>query len=177
LIPRGQAKGLTWFTPDEEQSLVSRTQLLARITGLLGGRAAEEVVFGEDEVTTGASNDIEKVTYLARQIVTKFGMSDLGPFALEGEEQPVFLGNDTMNRHEYSQEIAAKIDQQVRMIVQKCHQLAQTIIVENRALIDLLVDVLIEQETIDGDHFRKIINEFKLEKSALFSQKNQFSLT
>ncbi len=169
LIPRGQAKGLTWFTPDEDQGLVSRTQLLARITGLLGGRAAEEVVFGEDEVTTGASNDIEKVTSLTRQIVTKFGMSDLGPIALEGENQPVFLGNDLMNRSEYSQEIATRIDEQVRVIVEKCHQSAQKIIADNRALVDLLVDLLIEQETIDGDRFREIVNQFKLKKPALVS--------
>lgn len=167
LIPRGQAKGLTWFTPEEEQGLVSRTQLLARMTGLLGGRAAEEIIFGEDEVTTGASNDIEKVTYLARQIVTRFGMSSLGPIALEGEDQPVFLGSDQMNRHDYSQEIATKIDEQVRLMIAKCHHSAQQIIQEHRALIDYLVDLLIEQETIDGDRFREIINEFKLKKPAL----------
>jgi cell division protease FtsH len=169
LIPRGQAQGLTWFTPDEDQGLVSRTQLLARITGLLGGRAAEEIVFGDNEVTTGASNDIEKVTYLARQIVTKFGMSDLGPIALESQDQPVFLGNDPMNRTEYSQEIASKIDQQVHLIINKCHQQAKNLIQNNRALIDFLVDLLIEQETIDGDNFRKIVNEFKLKKPALVS--------
>ncbi|MFM6056848.1 MAG: ATP-dependent zinc metalloprotease FtsH2, partial [Microcystis aeruginosa] len=83
LIPRGQAQGLTWFTPDEEQGLTSRSQLLARIAGLLGGRVAEECVFGEDEVTTGAGNDIEKITYLARQMVTRLGMSELGLIALE----------------------------------------------------------------------------------------------
>ncbi|WP_069790787.1 ATP-dependent zinc metalloprotease FtsH [Cyanobacterium sp. IPPAS B-1200] len=157
LIPRGQARGLTWFTPDEEQGLVSRSQLFARITGLLGGRAAEEMIFGEDEVTTGASNDIERVTSLARQIVTKFGMSDLGPIALEGDEQPVFLGNDSMSRTEYSQDIAQKIDLQIRAIVNQCHENAKTIINEYRPAIDYLVDLLIENETLDRQTFEKAL--------------------
>lgn len=160
LIPRGQAKGLTWFTPDEELGLMSRTQLLARIASILGGRAAEKVIFGDAEVTTGASNDLEKITSMARQMVTKFGMSDLGPVALEGESEPVFLGNDWMKRSEYSEEIAAHIDDQVRNIVSHCYKKAQDIIQENRTLIDRLVDLLIEQETIEGEQFRQIVTEY-----------------
>ena len=90
LIPRGQAKGLTWFTPEEESALITRNQILARISGLLGGRVAEEVIFGQDEVTTGAGNDLEKVTYLARQMVTRFGMSELGLVALEKDDKSSF---------------------------------------------------------------------------------------
>ncbi|MGK7872608.1 MAG: ATP-dependent zinc metalloprotease FtsH [Xenococcaceae cyanobacterium] len=160
LIPRGQAKGLTWFTPDEEQGLVSRAQLLARITATLGGRAAEEVIFGDAEVTTGAGNDLEKVTYLARQMVTRFGMSDLGPLALEGQNEPVFLGHEWMNRSEYSEKIAARIDAQVHSIVAHCHEKAQNIIRENRKVIDWLVDILIEKETIEGDQFRQLVAEY-----------------
>jgi cell division protease FtsH len=159
LIPRGQAAGLTWFIPDEEMGLTSRTGLLARITGLLGGRVAEEVIFGRDEVTIGASNDIEKITYLARNMVTRFGMSKLGPLALEGEEAPIYLGNNPINRAEYSQDLAASIDAQVREIVDNCYTQAKKIIEENRPLIDYLVDLLIEQETIDGEQFRKIVQE------------------
>lgn len=151
LIPRGQAKGLTWFTPDEEYGLTTRNQLLARIAGLLGGRAAEEMIFGEDEVTTGAGNDIEKVTYLARQMVTRFGMSELGLVALE---------NDNHHESEYSQEIATKIDHQVRSIVDYCHDKAQQIIQENRTAVDRLVDILIDQETIEGEQFRQLLEEF-----------------
>jgi cell division protease FtsH len=84
LIPRGQAQGLTWFTPSEDQTLISRAQILARIKGALGGRAAEDVIFGDAEVTTGAGNDLQQVTGMARQMVTRFGMSDLGT-ALLGE--------------------------------------------------------------------------------------------
>jgi cell division protease FtsH len=158
LIPRGQARGLTWFTPDEDQGLISRSQLLARITGLLGGRVAEEIVFGESEITTGAGNDLEKITYLARRMVTRFGMSDLGLVALEGESEPVFLGNELVNRRsEYSEDISARIDAQVRAIVSHCHETAQQIIQDNRVLVDRLVDLLIEQETIEGDRFREIV--------------------
>jgi cell division protease FtsH len=160
LIPRGQAQGLTWFTPDEEQGLVSRSQLLARIAGLLGGRVAEECIFGEDEVTTGASSDIEKITYLARQMVTKLGMSELGPIALE-EERDSYLGGGGSGSSELSLEMMAKIDAQVRSLVKQCHDLATQIVQENRVAIDRLVDILIEQETIDGDRFRQLLTEFQ----------------
>jgi cell division protease FtsH len=161
LIPRGQAQGLTWFTPDEEQGLTSRSQLLARIAGLLGGRVAEECVFGEDEVTTGAGNDIEKITYLARQMVTRLGMSELGLIALE-EEGNSYLGGGGGGHHpDHSFAMMAKIDAQVREIVKQCHDLATKLILENRVAIDRLVDILIEQETIDGDEFRHLLAEFQ----------------
>merc|ERR1711997_1330300 len=104
LVPRGAAKGLTWFTPEEDQSLLSRSALLARIIATLGGRAAEQVVFGDPEVTTGASSDLQQVTNLARQMVTRFGMSNIGPMALEDENTgQVFLGgNLIMNENEYA---------------------------------------------------------------------------
>ncbi len=160
LIPRGQAQGLTWFTPDEEQGLISRNQILARITATLGGRAAEDIIFGDTEVTTGASNDLEKVTSMARQMVTKFGMSDLGLLSLESQEQPVFLGNDSMQRAEYSEEIAARIDDQVRIIALQCYENAKKIIQDNRQTIERITDILIEQETIEGEEFRKLVKKF-----------------
>ena len=161
LIPRGQAQGLTWFTPDEEQGLTSRSQLLARIAGLLGGRVAEECVFGEDEVTTGAGNDIEKITYLARQMVTRLGMSELGLIALE-EDGNSYLGGAGAGYHaDHSFAMMAKIDAQVRELVKQCHDLATKLILDNRVAIDRLVDILIEQETIDGDEFRRLLTEFQ----------------
>jgi len=160
LIPRGQARGLTWFTPSEDQGLISRAQLLARITGALGGRAAEEVIFGDAEVTTGAGNDLQQVTGMARQMVTRFGMSDLGPISLEGQTNEVFLGRDLMTRSEYSDEIASRIDAQVRAIVEHCYNEARRLMRENRAVIDRLVDLLIEKETIDGEEFRRIVAEY-----------------
>jgi cell division protease FtsH len=160
LIPRGQARGLTWFTPNEEQGLISRAQLLARITAALGGRAAEEEIFGNAEVTTGASGDLQTVTTLARQMVTRFGMSDLGPLSLESQGQEVFLGGGLMSsKSEYSEQIAARIDAQVQTIVEHCHEEARRIIRENRVVIDQLVDLLIDKETIEGDQLRQIMEE------------------
>ncbi len=160
LIPRGQAQGLTWFTPNEDQGLISRAQLMARITGALGGRAAEQVIFGDAEVTTGAGGDLQQVTGMARQMVTRFGMSDLGPVSLESQQGEVFLGRDWMTRSDYSDEIAARIDAQVRSIAEHCYEQACRIVRENRAVIDRLVDLLIEKETIDGEEFRQIVAEY-----------------
>ncbi|NER80252.1 MAG: ATP-dependent zinc metalloprotease FtsH [Leptolyngbya sp. SIO1D8] len=172
LIPRGQAQGLTWFTPSEDQTLISRAQILARIQGALGGRAAEDVIFGDAEVTTGAGNDLQQVTGMARQMVTRFGMSDLGPLSLESSQGEVFLGRDWLNRSEYSEEIASRIDLQVRAIVDKCYDSTKQIIRDNRMAIDRLVDLLIEKETIDGDEFRQIVSEYTTvpEKEQLVTQ-------
>ncbi|MEO1670558.1 MAG: ATP-dependent zinc metalloprotease FtsH [Cyanobacteria bacterium J06631_2] len=141
LIPRGGAGGLTWFTPDEEVGLESKSKILAKITATLGGRAAEEEVFGVDEVTQGASQDIQMVTSLARQMVTKFGMSDLGALALEGQDQPVFLGGDSGSRNEYSEEVASQIDIRIRNIAFDCLNKARSIIGENRLAVDRIVDL------------------------------------
>jgi cell division protease FtsH len=160
LIPRGQARGLTWFTPNEDQGLISRSQLLARITGALGGRAAEEIIFGDAEVTTGAGGDLQQVTGLARQMVTRFGMSDLGPLSLESQAGEVFLGRDFTARSEYSEEIASRIDAQVRAITEQCYNDAKRLVRENRTVMDRLVDLLVEKETIDGEEFRQIVAEY-----------------
>lgn len=160
LIPRGQAQGLTWFTPSEEQTLISRAQLLARISGALGGRAAEDVIFGDAEITTGAGNDLQQVTAMARQMVTRFGMSDLGPLSLETQQSEVFLGRDWTMRSDYSEEIATRIDSQVRAIVDHCYDEAKQLVRENRSLVDRLVELLIDKETIDGDEFRRIVSEY-----------------
>ena len=160
LIPRGQAQGLTWFTPDEEQGLISRSQLKARITGALGGRAAEEVIFGAAEVTTGAGGDLQQLSGMARQMVTRFGMSDLGPLSLESQQGEVFLGRDWTTRSEYSESIASRIDGQVRTIVEECYENSKKLIRDNRTVTDRLVDLLIEKETIDGEEFRQIVAEY-----------------
>nr|BBI37203.1 ATP-dependent zinc metalloprotease FtsH [Palmaria palmata] len=160
LIPRGQAKGLTWFIPGDDQSLVSRAQIKARIMGALGGRAAEEVVFGSTEVTTGASNDLQQVTSMARQMVTRFGMSSIGPLSLESEDSNPFLGRGMNSSSEYSDEVAIKIDRQVYQIVSECHEKVLRIIEDNRVVIDRLVDLLIEEETIDGEVLAQIISEY-----------------
>ncbi|MGB2924795.1 MAG: ATP-dependent zinc metalloprotease FtsH [Limnothrix sp.] len=160
LIPRGQAKGITWFTPNEEQGLTTKSQFKSKITVYLGGRAAEEVVFGHDEVTSGAAHDIQMLTNMARQMITRFGMSELGQFALESGRGEVFLRNDWMGeRPEYSEEVAQRIDQKIQEMVNECFATAKQIIQEHRTLVDRLVEQLIEVETIDGEEFIRIVEK------------------
>ena len=160
IIPRGGAGGLTWFTPEEEMGLETKSKILAMITATLGGRAAEEVVFGKDEVTQGAGSDIQVLTNMARKMITKFGMSDLGVLALEGQDQPVFLGGDSGSGHEYSEEVAAQIDVRIRNIAFDCLEKAKRIISENRLAVDRIVDILVDRETIDGKEFRQLLAKF-----------------
>jgi cell division protease FtsH len=163
LTPRGGAKGLTWFTPEEDQSLLSRSELLARIITTLGGRAAEQVVFGNPEVTTGASNDLQQVTNLARQMVTRFGMSSIGPIALEDENtNQVFLGGGVLQGTEYAENIADRIDEQVSKIINYCEQKAIEIITDNRIIVDLIVEKLLDLETIEGSDFRQIVSKYTI---------------
>ena len=163
IIPRsGGIGGFAQQSFNEEMidsGLYTRSWLLDRITIALGGRATEEEVFGDAEITVGASNDIRVVADLAREMVTRYGMSDLGPFALESGSNEVFLGRDWMSRSEYSEEVAVKVDQQVRAIATRCYADARRIIREHRLLLDRLVDILLEQETIEGEQFRKIVSE------------------
>jgi len=157
LIPRGGAKGLTWFTPEEDQTLVSRSQLLARIITTLAGRVTEQVVFGDPEVTTGASNDLQQVTNIARQMVTRYGMSNIGPIALEDDNnEQMFLGGGS----EYNEAVADRIDTEVCKIVNHCEQIATEIILDNRVIIDLVVEKLLDAETIDGSEFREIVGQY-----------------
>ena len=156
LIPRGGAKGLTWFAPEEDQSLLSRSQLLARIITTLAGRVTEQVIFGDPEVTTGASNDLQQVTSIARQMVTRYGMSNIGPIALEDDNnEQMFLGSS-----ETDQSIADRIDSEVCKIINHCERIATEIILDNRVVIDLVVEKLLDAETIDGNEFREIVRKY-----------------
>jgi cell division protease FtsH len=155
LVPRGGAKGLTWFAPEEDQMLLSRSALLARIITTLGGRVAEQVVFGDPEVTTGASNDLQQVTNIARQMVTRYGMSNIGPIALENDNnEQMFMGGDS------NEAISDRIDAEVCKIVNHCEQIAKEIILDNRVIIDLVVEKLLDAETISGEEFREILSEY-----------------
>jgi len=154
LIPRGGAKGLTWFAPEEDVTLVSRSQLLARIITTLGGRVAEKVVFGDQEITTGASNDLQQVTSVARQMVTRYGMSSIGPIALEdNNNEQIFLGGD-------NEAITDRIDHEVCKIVNHCEKVATKIILDNRVIIDFLVEQLLDVETLNGDEFRSLLQYY-----------------
>jgi len=146
--------------PMLDSSKESRSQIIDTITMMLGGRAAEEVVFGDAEITTGASGDFQQVARLARLMVTQFGMSELGLGALESESGEVFLGRNFMPQSDYSVKLGDRIDRQVRQIAQTCYNTAKKIIEENRDLCDRLVDILIDEETLDGEEFRKIVAEY-----------------
>ena len=164
IIPRsGGIEGFTQSLPNEDiidSGLYTRNWIVDRITVALGGFAAEAEVFGDDETSTGASGDIQQVTNLARQMVTLYGMSDLGPVALESMDNQVFLGRNLMPRSEVSEEMASKIDDQVRTIALTCLSRARQILRDNRPLMDHLVDLLLERETIDGEEFRQIVGEY-----------------
>ncbi|XP_009121594.1 ATP-dependent zinc metalloprotease FTSH 6, chloroplastic [Brassica rapa] len=161
LIPRGQARGLTWFLPGEDPTLVSKQQLFARIVGGLGGRAAEEVIFGEPEITTGAAGDLQQITQIARQMVTMFGMSEIGPWALT---DPATTQSDIvlrmLARSSMSEKLAEEIDQCVKKIIDNAYQIAKNHVRNNREAIDKLVDVLLDKETLTGDEFRAILSEY-----------------
>ncbi|MCL7026855.1 hypothetical protein MKW94_024947 [Papaver nudicaule] len=161
LVPRGQARGLTWFIPSDDPTLISKKQLFARIVGGLGGRAAEEIIFGESEVTTGAGGDLQQITGLAKQMVTTFGMSDIGPWSLmdtSAQSQDVIMR--MMARNSMSERLAEDIDVATKQISDKAYEIALTHIRNNREAMDKIVEVLLEKETVSGDEFRAILSEF-----------------
>lgn len=161
IIPRGRAGGLTWFTPSEDRmdsGLYSRSYLQNQMAVALGGRVAEEIVFGDEEVTTGASNDLQQVARVARQMVTRFGMSDrLGPVALGRSQGGMFLGRDIMAERDFSEETAAAIDDEVRNLVEQAYRRAKTVLMENRAVLDRLAQMLIDRETVDAEELQELL--------------------
>ena len=161
LVPRGQAKGLTWFLPGEDPSLISKQQIFARVVGALGGRAAEEVIFGSAEVTTGASGDLQQVASMAKQMVTTFGMSDVGPWALN---DPSSQGGDMimrmMARNAMSEKLANDIDVATKRIADEAYVVALRQIRDNREAIDVIVEELLEDETMTGERFREILGQY-----------------
>ncbi|CAA6656137.1 unnamed protein product [Spirodela intermedia] len=161
LVPRGQARGLTWFIPADDPTLISKQQLFARIVGGLGGRAAEEIIFGEAEVTTGAAGDLQQITGLAKQMVTTFGMSEIGPWSLmDASAQSADVIMRMMARNSMSEKLAEDIDTAVKRISDSAYEIALSHIRNNREAIDKIVEVLIEKETLTGDEFRAILSEF-----------------
>ena len=161
IIPRGRAGGLTWFTPSEDRmdsGLYSRSYLQNQMAVALGGRIAEELIFGEEEVTTGASNDLQQVARVARQMVTQFGMSDrLGPVALGRQQGNMFLGRDIAAERDFSEETAATIDDEVRNLVDQAYRRAKSVLSGNRHVLDDLANLLIEKETVDSDELQELL--------------------
>jgi len=158
IIPRGMALGITWSLPDEDRHSQTKNELLAMIKRLLAGRIAEEIKFGD--VTTGASNDFEKATELARRMVTQYGMSDnLGPIQYGRGNHQVFLGRDFGEDRNYSEEVAFKIDTEVRKIIDDCYADARSILEVNWDKVERMVASLLEHETVDTEEVLAIMND------------------
>jgi cell division protease FtsH len=158
IIPRGRALGVTFFLPEEDRYSYSKQRLESSIASLFGGRIAEELAFGPMAVTTGASNDIERATMLARNMVTKWGLSDkLGPLTYSEESGEVFLGRQVTQHKQVSDETAHVIDVEVRRVIDAAYQQAQNILVTNRDKLDAMAQALIKYETIDENQIKDIM--------------------
>lgn len=160
IVPRGNAGGYNLMLPKEETYLSTKQELLERIMGLLGGRVAEEIVF--NEVTTGAHNDFEQATKIARAMVTEYGMSDLGPVQFEHQESSVFLGRDYNKSRNFSGQVAFEIDQEQRKIINECYEKAKKVVKENRKLLDLIANALLENETLTKEQIDYLVEHGKM---------------
>lgn len=158
IIPRGMALGITMTLPEEDHLNLSKSQLLARIKVLLGGRIAEEIVFSD--ITTGAQNDLQKATELLRKMITQFGMSEtLGPLTFGQNHEHIFLGRDFGHVRDYSEEIARQIDAEMRNIISKLYEDCKKLLVEKRKHLDALAQVLLEKETVEKEEFEEIVKK------------------
>ena len=175
IIPRGQAGGYNMMIPTEEKMCSTKTDLLEQITGLLGGRAAEEITF--HEITTGAHNDFEKATKIARAMVTEYGMSDLGPLQFEQESGSAFLGRDYNKLQHFSNEVANEIDMEMRKIINSCHKKAKEIINENKDLLKLIADALLEYETLTKEQIDYLVKNGKMPEEKDDTNYEEMSIT
>jgi cell division protease FtsH len=167
IIPRGNAGGLTWFVPNEDGGLESRRYMMNTMAVALGGRIAEEIVYGSEEVTTGASSDLQTVAGIARDMITRYGMSEkLGPVALGRQGGNMFLGRDIMTERDFSDQTAAVIDEEVRDLIKKSYDMARNILMSNRALMDKVTEVLVQKETVDAEELEKLIEDAMLPVAA-----------
>ncbi|MBP5678505.1 MAG: ATP-dependent zinc metalloprotease FtsH [Bacilli bacterium] len=155
IIPRGSAGGYNMMVPTEEKLCSTKSDLLEEVTGLLGGRSAEEITFGE--ITTGAHNDFEKATKIVRAMVTEYGMSDLGPLQFEQQSGSVFLGRDYNKPQHFSNEVANEIDMEMRKIINECHKNAKDIIKKNKDLLKLIAETLLEYETLTKEQIDYLV--------------------
>ncbi len=161
IIPRGMAGGYTMMLPKEEKiGIMTKDELIAQITGLLGGRASEENFM--DEITTGASDDLKRATKIARSMVTEYGMSDLGPIQLEEKHEGVFLGRDYTKSRDFSDQVALEIDQEVRKILESCYKEAKKLLAKHETLVLLIADALMEHETLTKEQIDYLVEHGKL---------------
>ncbi|ASS89740.1 ATP-dependent zinc metalloprotease FtsH [Aeribacillus pallidus] len=161
IVPRGQAGGYAVMLPKEDRYFMTKPELLDKITGLLGGRVAEEIVFGE--VSTGAHNDFQRATNIARRMVTEFGMSEkLGPLQFGSSQGQVFLGRDIQSEQNYSDAIAYEIDLEIQRIIKECYEKAKRILTENRDKLELIAKTLLEVETLDAEQIKHLVEHGSL---------------
>ena len=165
IISRGFAGGYTMKLPIEERRLKTRKQFLADLTMMLGGYAAEKIVFGD--ISTGASNDLREATDLAKRLVTRYGMSDLGPLTFGKSEELIFLGREIAVEKDYSEETARKIDEEIKKIIDWAHNFATSLLKKHKKILDKIAKILIEKETIEQEEFYKILEPFKLKPAAI----------
>lgn len=166
IIPRGMALGITMTLPEKDHLTMKKSQILDSITMILGGRVAEEIVYGADSITTGASNDLEKVSSLARNMVTKYGMSEkMGNMAYGKDEQHIFMGRDFGVRRDFSEEVAADIDKEVKKIVDERYETAKRLLTENRDMLEYISRTLLEKETLDEKEFVELMDKVKSERA------------
>jgi len=167
IIPRGMALGVTWTRPKDEKVHVSKAKLLAKIAVSLGGRAAEEIVYGADKVSTGASQDLINVTNIARKMVTAWGMSEkLGNMAYGKNEENVFMGRDFGHQRDYSEQVAYEIDTEIKRIVDERYALAKQLLTDNRDMLEAISRELLDKETINEQEFEEIMNRVRSERQA-----------
>ena len=166
IIPRGMALGVTLTLPEKDHLTMKKVQLLDRITMTLGGRVAEEIIYGKDFITTGASNDLEKVTSVARNMVTKYGMSEkLGNLAYGKSDERVFMGRDFGHTRDYSEEVAAEIDEEVQRIVKEQYDIARTLLTQNQDMLEQIAKALLDRETLDEKEFEELMEKIKNERN------------
>ncbi len=166
IIPRGMALGVTLTLPEKDHLTMKKVQLLDRITMTLGGRVAEEIIYGKDFITTGASNDLEKVTSLARNMVTKYGMSEkLGNLAYGKSDERVFMGRDFGHTRDYSEEVAAEIDEEVQRIVKEQYDIAHMLLTQNQDMLEQIAKALLDRETLDEKEFEELMEKIKNERN------------
>ena len=162
IIPRGMALGITLTLPEKDHLTMRKNQLLDRITMILGGRVAEEIIYGKDNITTGASNDLEKVSALAKSMVTTYGMSDkMGNMAYGKEQEHVFMGRNFGNTRDFSEEIAADIDKEVKRIIDTQYELAKNLLTENKDMLEYIAKELLEKETLDQAEFDALMDKVR----------------
>ena len=161
IIPRGRALGLTWYTPKDDSKHQTRAKLLAHITDLLGGRVAEELVYG-DNVSTGASNDMQRATKIARKMVTQWGMSDkMGNMTYGEPQEHVFMGRDFGQTKDYSEQVAFELDNEVKKIIDERYKVAKQVLEENRDILNELAMSLLEHESINAEEFDELVEKVK----------------